>query len=177
MHGAVVERRTSRHAQRSVERTHSTEPSSDAEPRQKRRIRGVHEDGRARKRRTSRQIFKAVLAELPLRSRTPVVWSLETRTGAASSVVGGSRTVHAGRSSDPDNRSLHAEGRAASNGQFSMVVEFISFFEFVLSVLLAFHVVVLDVVAVDHHLETTSADLHRLSENDAFTDSPEHIEL
>lgn len=46
-----------------------------------------------------------------------------------------------------------------------------------LPVLLAFHVVVLDIVAVDHHLETSSADLHRLSKNDALTYSLKHIEL
>lgn len=177
MHGAVVERRTSRHPQRSVERTHSAQSSSDAEPWQKRRIGRVHEDGRARKRRASWQIVKAVLAELPLRSRTPVVRSLETRTGAASSVVGRSRTVHAGCSSDSDNRSLHSEGSATPNWQFSMVIEFISFLKLMLPVLLAFHVVVLDIVAVDHHLETSSADLHRLSKNDALTYSLKHIEL
>jgi len=58
-----------------------------------------------------------------------------------------------------------------------MPIDFITFLKFMLSVLLSLDIIILDVITVDHNFKTARPNLDRLSENDAFAHSPQHVKL
>lgn len=79
--------------------------------------------------------------------------------------------------SDLDYRCLHAQRRPSADGHLSMQVQFLSFLQFMLSILLSLDVIILYVVSIDHDFETSRANLDWCSKDDPLGDTFQQVHL